>query len=136
MKLSEPSANACRGVFGLGVDIVEVEKIKRAAHRRGQRFFQRLYTPREIDYCDGKKARWEHYAARFAAKEAFFKALGLRGLKWGDVEIENDPSGKPVFKLSPRALEASEKIGAGPILVSLAHSRHCAVATVLALARA
>lgn len=131
--MSGPSGISRSPIVGIGVDIVEVEKIKRAALRKGQRFFLRLYTLREIDYCERKKAKWEHYAARFAAKEAFFKALSLRGLKWVDVEIEHAGSGKPSLKLSPRALAASEKNGAVAISVSLAHSRHYAVATVIAL---
>jgi holo-[acyl-carrier protein] synthase len=85
-------------IVGIGVDIIEVDRIQKLAEK-SPRFLNRVFTEEEIQYCSGKKNKYQHLAARFAAKEAFFKALGKK-INWTDVGIVNLPSGKPelVFK--------------------------------------
>jgi holo-[acyl-carrier protein] synthase len=118
-------------VKGIGVDIIEIDRIRRSIERLGDRFLDKVYTPREISYCNGKAHRFQHYAARFAAKEALSKALstGWAGeFRWKDVEVMNEPSGQPRFSLHGTLCERLE--GAS-IMVSLSHSDSHVVAVVL-----
>jgi holo-[acyl-carrier protein] synthase len=118
-------------INAIGVDICEVKRIETIISRYQQRILQRLYTPNEIAYCTGIKPKFQSYAARFAAKEAFLKALGtgLRGgLQWKDIEVLNDPLGKPYFRFYNKALEV---IGKNQVLLSLAHTAENAVAFVM-----
>ena len=87
-------------ITGIGIDFIEVERIKRLAEK-DPRFLERIYTPAEIIYCSEKRFKYQNYAARFAAKEAFFKALGKR-ISWKDVEMINLASGKPCLKIQRR----------------------------------
>src|SRR5579864_8484485 len=89
-------------IVGLGVDIAEVNRVEAAIGRHGAAFLQRVYTPREITYCEKRKNKFERYAARFAAKEAAMKALGTGwslGVRWRDIEVTNAPGGKPTLNL-------------------------------------
>ena len=121
-------------ITGTGVDIVEISRIEVAIQRHGQRFVRRIFTPAEIEYCEKRKDKHRLYAARFAAKEAAFKAMGtgLRdGLKWTDVEVTRpDPRGKPCLTLKGRAKEVvdRQKVRA---FVSLSHSHEYALAQVI-----
>jgi holo-[acyl-carrier protein] synthase len=116
-------------VIETGVDIVEIERIEAALTRFGERMLERVYTPGEIVQCRGKA---ESLAARFAAKEAAFKVLGVR-LGWREVEVQREPSGKPRLLLHGRALEVAGRLGLKSWSVSLSHSRQHAVAVVVAL---
>jgi len=87
-------------IIGIGIDLIEVERIKKLAEK-SPRFVQRIFTPHEIDYCEGKANKHQHLAARFAAKEAFFKALGRR-IKWTDVGVTNLPSGQPQLDIKEK----------------------------------
>jgi holo-[acyl-carrier protein] synthase len=121
-------------IVAIGVDIVEVQRIKEAFARRGDRFRNRVYTEAEINYCEGRRSRLESYAARFAAKEAVMKALGTGwadGISWRNIEVVRAESGPPVIHLSGRALEQFRKLGANRIHLSLAHSRDMAIAQVI-----
>ena len=85
-------------IVGMGVDMAETSRIQEAVERHGERFLQRVFTPKEIEYCQRHRNRYERFAARFAAKEAAMKALGTgwrRGITWQDFEISNRPGGKP-----------------------------------------
>src|SRR5512136_1628262 len=85
-------------VKGIGVDIIEIARVRRSIETLGDRFLQKVFTPGEIAYCSAKNDRHQHFAARFAAKEAVSKALstGWAGeFRWKDVEITNDDSGQP-----------------------------------------
>ena len=88
-----------------GTDIIEINRIKKAIEETDKKFCERVYTPREIDYCESKNTqKYQHYAARFAAKEAVFKALSAildskYDIEWKDIEIRNDDYGKPYVKL-------------------------------------
>ncbi len=115
-----------------GVDIVEIERIKHSFESCGNSFRDRIFTENEIEYCENKKQmRFASYAARFAAKEAISKAFGTgigEGVKWRDMEVFNDPQGKPYVVLHDRAKEIYEGMGARGISLSLSHSRDYAVA--------
>jgi holo-[acyl-carrier protein] synthase len=121
-------------IVGTGVDIVETSRIAQALERRGERFSKRLFTSAEIAYCEKFKNRAERYAARFAAKEAAFKALGTgwrEGVRWLDVEVTHLPSGKPELRLSGRVEELARELGVARIAVSLSHTDRYAVAQVI-----
>ena len=121
-------------IVGMGVDIAETSRIQEAVERHGERFLARVFTPKEIEYCQRHRNRYERFAARFAAKEAAMKALGTgwrRGISWQDFEISNLPTGKPCLQLSGRALELYRSLGGSRILVSLTHTGPYALAQVI-----
>jgi len=85
-------------VLGLGIDIIEIDRVKKSIEKYGDKFLDKVFTEGEINYCNKKFNKYQHYAARFAAKEAVYKALSSgwkEGLRWKDIEIQNDPSGMP-----------------------------------------
>jgi holo-[acyl-carrier protein] synthase len=85
-------------VLGLGIDIIEIDRIKKSIEKYGDKFLDKVFTEGEINYCNKKFNKYQHYAARFAAKEAVYKALTSgwkEGLRWKDIEIQNDSSGMP-----------------------------------------
>ena len=114
----------------VGVDIIEIERIEMAITRWGERFLKRVYTEREADLCQNRVAS---LAARFAAKEAATKALGIsmRGLSWQEIETLADSYGKPVVYLHGKAQSRAEEIGLKELSVSLSHSRGLAIASVI-----
>lgn len=121
-------------IVGTGVDIAETKRIEEGLARYGDRFRDRIYTPDEIAYCERFKNKAEHYAARFAAKEAAFKALGTGwqgGIRWVDIEVRRLPSGKPELVLKGRAEAAARELGVRRMAVSLSHVKHYAVAQVI-----
>jgi holo-[acyl-carrier protein] synthase len=121
-------------IRGIGTDLVEVDRVQRAAGRRGRAFLERVFTPGEIEYCETQHHPFESYAARFAAKEAFLKALGTGqrdGISWKDMDVTRDGRGRPALVLNGRALELAERHGVGKIFVSLSHSRSHATAMVV-----
>ena len=115
------------GTTELGVDIVKVDRIKAAIERFGQRFADRVLTPREQRYV---RQRPETFAGRWAAKEAVSKVLGLgvRGVGWKDIEVERLPTGQPSIVLHGRAEQRAEQLGMGRIAVSITHEAEFAVA--------
>ena len=121
-------------IVGIGVDIVEIEKLRLAMVRRGDRLRNRAFTPLEIEYCEERANQYQHYAARFAAKEAAFKAIGTgwrEGVGWHDAEVRNALSGEPSLFLSGRALELAHRRGALHFWLSLSHTDRYAVAQVV-----
>ncbi len=121
-------------IFGIGVDLIEIERIQENLTKHGERFEAKVFTPVEREYCRRMPIPAQHYAARFAAKEAFLKALGTgwaKGITWRDVGIENLPSGMPRLSISGRAQELVEEYGVGEMHVTLSHSRGHAVAVVV-----
>lgn len=123
------------GLAGIGVDIVEIDRLKNAAGRTNEKFLQRVFTPSERIYCDAKRERFACYAARFAAKEAVFKAMGtgLAGARWVDVEISQQTGGRPTVQLHGKAAILAGKKGIGTMLVSLSHDRTKAMAFAVAV---
>ncbi len=126
-------------VIGIGTDIIETLRIAQMIERHGELFLGRVYTPFEIEYCSARKAATQHYAGRWAAKEAVLKALGTgwsRGIRWRDIEVRNELGGKPHIVLDGGALEASRRLGIDEILISISHCRSHATAYALAVGRA
>lgn len=120
-------------IAGLGIDLIEVERVA-ANITREAGFRELVFSKREIDYCEGKTNKFEHYAARFAAKEAFFKAIGTgwtTGTAFSEVEITNDDGGKPEISLLGETKIALDSLGIFKILVSLSHLRSIASAVVI-----
>ncbi len=119
-------------VLGVGLDIASIERIKvMIAGARGQRFLDRVFLPPEQKYCDARKDRATAYAARFAAKEAFVKALAVpKGIGWRDIEVVRGLRGAPAFKLSGRAA-AEVKRHSAQVLLTLSHDAGVAVAVVV-----
>jgi len=118
-------------IRGIGVDILEIERIRRSMERYGDRFLGKVFTAQEIAYCTGKSNVCQHFAARFASKEALSKALatGWRGeLRWKDVEVINDTSGQPHIALHG---PLRKSLSASSIFVTLSHSETHVVAIVL-----
>ena len=114
----------------VGVDLVEVDRIAATLKRFGTRFLERVFTEDEIAYCRGRAPQ---LAARFAAKEAVMKALGTgtRGIGWREVEVRRKRSGEPEIALHGRAIERARQLGIDRLAVSLSHSKHYAVASVI-----
>lgn len=130
---------AATSVIGVGTDIVECARIGRMIEKHGETFLSRVYTENEIAYCSGRKAATQHYAGRWAAKEAVFKALGTgwaQGIQWTNVEIVNQQGGKPRISLDGRALEISAQQGIREMLISISHCRSYAVAYATAIGEA
>jgi holo-[acyl-carrier protein] synthase len=119
-----------------GVDLIEIDRVKRVLARHGDRFLERVFTQTEVLYCRGRPSE---LAARFAAKEAVSKALGVGmrmmsrdGIDWRDAEIAGDVRGKPLIRLHGRAAERAKELGLTEWAVSLSHTREYAVAFVAA----
>jgi len=121
-------------VKGVGIDIVDIERVAKALESHGGRMRNRIFTAEEQAYCDARHTPPLHYAARFAAKEAFSKAVGTgltTGLGWKDMWIRNLRSGEPVMEVSERGREAMGRRGAARVHVSLSHTATSAAAVVV-----
>ena len=123
-------------IVGIGTDIVECLRIGRMIEQHGELFLSRVYTERELRYCQARKRAVEHFAGRWAAKEAVLKCLGSgwrKGLCWTDMEIRNDPAGKPVVLLCGAAKESAQQLRISDILLSISHCRAYATAHAVAV---
>ncbi len=123
----------CAVIVGIGVDLVEVARIKGVIERRGDRFLQRIFTDAERRYCLSKRFPEQHFAARFAAKEAFGKALGLgtgQRVSWASVSVDNDDRGRPQIVLRDDARREMTRAGATKAFLSLSHTKEHAIAQV------
>jgi holo-[acyl-carrier protein] synthase len=121
-------------IVGTGIDIAEVQRIRQAIERFGERFLRRVFTDEEMRYCDSKANRIERYAARFAAKEAAMKALGTgwnHGIRWRDVEVRRQPGGRPTILFHGKAAEFAARLGAVHVALSLSHTAEQAIAQVI-----
>ena len=111
-----------------GTDIIEVKRIKDAINKKGDKFLNKIYTPFEIEYCNSKNSmQYQHFAARFAAKEAIFKAISEKmkskyEITWTDVEIKNDEEGKP------KVVFLKENYNINQIDISISHVKEYAIA--------
>lgn len=122
-------------IVGVGADIIECLRIAKMIERHGELFITRVYTDTEIAYCSARKAATQHYAGRWAAKEAVLKALGtgwVRGIAWRDIEVRNNPGGAPNVVLRGGAREVFERSGADRIHVTISHCRSHATAYAVA----
>jgi holo-[acyl-carrier protein] synthase len=121
-------------IVGSGIDICEVPRIQASIERFGDKFIQRIFTPREIAYVSRKANKYERYAARFAAKEAGMKAIGTgwrKGVRWQDFEVVNEPSGKPTLLFHGKAREFAERLGVTNIALSLTHTSEQGMASLI-----
>jgi holo-[acyl-carrier protein] synthase len=123
-------------IFGIGIDIIEVPRIAQTISQYGEQFLHRIFTADEIAYCNSRRFSAEHFAARFAAKEAFAKAIGTgirRGFIWKEVEVQKEYSGKPGITLHGSMIQKVIKIVAltYEIQLSLSHTKDLAEAMVV-----
>lgn len=121
-KIPTPSAAS---ILGTGIDIIEVERIEKAIEQWGKHFLTHVFCPEEIAYADERRNPAQHYAARFAAKEAILKALGDNAhVSWKDMKILNDKNGRPYC-------EYGDKKFKNKILISISHTENYAVASAI-----
>jgi holo-[acyl-carrier protein] synthase len=115
-----------------GIDLVQVERVRAAIETHGERFLRRVFTPVEVAYCTGRPDPWPHYAARFAAKEAVYKAVPhgtLRALVWREIGVRHGPGGAPEVDLGGAT---RDQLQGWSFAISLSHDRTFAVAQVVA----
>jgi holo-[acyl-carrier protein] synthase len=120
-------------IIGLGLDIAEIDRIEAAIMRHGS-ILERLYTAGEVAYCESYRNKFERYAGRFAVKEATMKALGTgwrRGVRWRDIEVIREPSGRPSLSLKGAAKRIADELGVKNISVTITHSGNLALAEVI-----
>lgn len=121
-------------IIGIGLDIIEVDRIRSAVVKWEDKFERRVFTENEIRYCEEKGDKFQSLACRFAAKEAFFKALGTGwrlGMKWTEIEVVNDEFGKPYILLSGKVNEYCEQLGLKKIFISLTSTKDYGAAQVI-----
>ena len=143
MSTDQPSEDSQAGPVGLpviavGTDIIEVVRIGQMIERHGEVFLNRVYTEDEIRYCQRRKEYTQHFAGRWAAKEAVMKTLGTgwsRGVGWRDIEICTSRSGAPSIVLRGAAREIAAQAGICDVLISISHCRAFATATAIAVGR-
>ncbi|HEV2464247.1 MAG TPA: holo-ACP synthase [Acidobacteriaceae bacterium] len=120
-------------LVGTGIDVVEIERIAHSIERYGERFLNRIFTEKEISYCQRKRNSAESFAARFAAKEAGAKALGTgiqHGVTWKEMEVRRSPGERPTLHFSGRARQIAQRLGVRQVSLSLTHSTTVAIAAV------
>jgi holo-[acyl-carrier protein] synthase len=123
-------------IFGTGVDIVEIFRMRDAIDRWGEAFLTKIFTAREIKYSNSRRFSHQHFAARFAAKEAVVKAFGearKHPLNWTEIEVLNDKEGKPVIEFHDAALKLKKAKKVSDVIVSLSHSKNYAIANAILL---
>lgn len=119
-------------IYGVGVDIVSVERFKEITERWGKRFLQRVFTPAEIEYCLERKNPYPSLSARFATKEAMVKALGGKvNITFRDIEVSHTETGRPIININERLKECLESHGIKGIHLSLSHERDYSIACVV-----
>jgi holo-[acyl-carrier protein] synthase len=132
----QPNLGKANMIVGVGTDIVEIPRIGKMIERHGEHFLQRVYTEEEIRYCQRRKESFQHFAGRWAAKEAVMKTLGTgwtRGVGWLDIEVATKRSGQPLILIHGSAREIADHLGIGDVLISISHCRAYAMATAIAL---
>ncbi len=121
-------------VIGIGIDLVECARIQRSIDRFGDRFLHRVFTDGEIEYSMSMKFPARHLAVRFAAKEAVSKAFGTgigKAMGWRDIDVRKRPTGEPFLVFSGPAQELAAKRGIASALITLSHTEHHAMASVV-----
>ncbi len=125
-------------ILGIGTDIIECPRIGRMIEQHGELFLRRVYTEREIRYCQSRKHAIEHFAGRWAAKEAILKAIGTgrsHGISWTSIEVRTGSEGRPTVMVCGTARETTRERGIADILISISHCRTYATAYAMALGR-
>lgn len=121
-------------MVGTGIDVAQVQRVANAIARFGDHFLRRIFTEKEIHYCDSHRNREQRYAMHFAAKEAAMKALGTgwsEGVQWCDIEVAHEAGGCPTMVLHRKAAEIAAQMGAKRIFLSVAHGNDHAIAQVI-----
>ena len=125
-------------VIGHGIDLADTHRVAALIDRHGDHFLARVFSEAERQYCEANvKRRMEHYAARFAAKEAALKAIGTgwtNGIAWTDVEVIRQPSGQPELRVHGKVAEIAAKLGVRAWTISISHTETTAMASVIATA--
>jgi holo-[acyl-carrier protein] synthase len=122
-------------IFGTGLDIIEIDRIKKSLAKYSSRFENKIFTDGEINYCQSQAEPGKHFAARFAVKEAVSKSLGTgitHEVGFKDIEVVNQTSGKPIVKMCGRGKILFEKLNLKFIHISISHDRHYAIAHAIA----
>src|SRR5437868_4689047 len=122
-------------IVGIGSDIVECMRIGRMVEQHGEQFLTRVFTEREIQFCQSRKHAMQHFAAHWAAKEAIVKCLSAwrRGLSWTELEIRTDAEGRPQVHVCGAARDQARELRVSDILITLSHCRAYATATAIAV---
>jgi holo-[acyl-carrier protein] synthase len=121
-------------IVGIGIDTVDINRFRKAVTQRGKNFLNRIFTDKELEYAENKKAYHMHMAGKFAAKEAVKKALpeGARiGLNWPSIEILNSEDGKPYARLHGHAKDIMDEFGLTRVLVSISHTDDLATSNAM-----
>ena len=133
-RFTETPYNSPMSVLGIGVDLVECVRIRRSIDRFGDRFLRRVFTDGEIEYSMSMKFPERHLAARFAGKEAVAKAFGTgigKAMGWRNIDIRKKGNGEPFLVFSGPAQELAAKRGVSSALITLSHTEHHAMASVV-----
>jgi holo-[acyl-carrier protein] synthase len=126
-------------IIAHGIDLVDRPRIKQMVLRHGERFLNRVYTPKEQQYAESHRDKIEKLAGRFAAKEAVLKLMGtgwVGKIAWTDIEVINNSAGQPEVTISGEVKRIAEKLGINQISVSITHTANFAIASAIALANA
>jgi holo-[acyl-carrier protein] synthase len=121
-------------IVGTGIDIVEIARFRKAKQKWGRSFLNKIFTKNEVDYSKKRRFQDQHFAARFAAKEAVLKAFGEKISdihNWQDIEILNDKSGKPYIRFHRSAKKLKDQEGIDKVILSMAHCKKHAVANAI-----
>ena len=122
-------------IFGTGLDIIEIERIRKSLEKYSERFEEKVFTQDEIDYCRAQADPARHFAGRFAVKEAVSKCLGTGisgGVAWKDIEVLQKESGQPILKLTHKTKELFDHHKLNAIHISISHARDFAIANAIA----
>ncbi len=122
---------ASGNVVAIGTDIVECSRIASMIEKHGDLFLSRVYTEREVEYARARASMIQHFAGRWAAKEAVLKVFGTgwsQGIQWSEIEVQNDEHGRPMIELSGRAFEVCQQLGIHEVLISISHCATYAIA--------
>lgn len=123
-------------VIAIGTDIIECSRIAGMIEKHGDTFVHRVFTSGEIDYCSNKKTACQHFAGRWAAKEAVMKTLGTgwgQGVQWTDIELVRGSTGTPSIRLSGQAAQIAARLGIDHVLISISHTEGYAIAFATAV---
>lgn len=122
-------------IVALGLDLIRIERLEETVAKHGERFLERVFTDAEREYCERHSSRLQHYAGRFAVKEAVMKVLGTgwtRGVRWRDIEVVRDRGGPPRVVLHGESAAIAERLGITSILCSITHDGGLAAAVAVA----
>jgi len=122
-------------IVGTGIDIIEVDRIKNSIQKYSDRFKKKIFTQKEIDYCDSQAEPAKHFAARFSVKEAVLKCFGTGmsgGILWKDIEVDKLESGQPILNLYGKGEKIFDQLNLKQIHISITHDKSYAVAHAIA----